>query len=154
MEKEQPHVILDKDGKPCRTCNSLLEFRKTKGIALTKPVAKDCPPDVNEIGRSTWTLLHSIAAQYPDRASPTEQAGMKKFFGILGDIYPCWVCASDFRDWMAKPENEIKLDTRERFGKWLCDAHNEVNQKLGKPVFDCNLWEQRWKDGWKDGRCD
>jgi FAD-linked sulfhydryl oxidase len=31
--------------------------------------------------------------------------------------------------------------------------HNEVNRKLGKEEFDCNLVEQRWKEGWDDGSC-
>ncbi|KAK9381838.1 ERV/ALR sulfhydryl oxidase domain-containing protein [Kockiozyma suomiensis] len=150
--------VLDKDGKPCRSCNSLLEFRMAKGLtaaaALAKPVATDCPPDVNEIGRSTWTFLHSVAATYPEKASSAQQEDMKSFIRIFGNIYPCWFCAGDFRSYVAKPENEPKVATQEEFGKWLCDAHNDVNKKLGKPVFDCNLWKQRWKDGWKDGRCD
>ncbi|KAK9465987.1 ERV/ALR sulfhydryl oxidase domain-containing protein [Lipomyces arxii] len=151
-------VILDKDGKPCRTCNSLQDFRMAKGLtskaAAMKPVANDCPPDVNEIGRSTWTLLHSVAAQYPEKASSSEQKDIESFLGIFARIYPCWHCASDFRTWIAKPENKPQVSGQEEFGKWLCRAHNEVNQKLGKPVFDCNLWKERWKDGWKDGRCE
>ncbi|KAK9480107.1 ERV/ALR sulfhydryl oxidase domain-containing protein [Lipomyces japonicus] len=149
--------VLDKDGKPCRTCNSLLDFRKAKGftgLAAAKPVPSDCPPDVNEIGRSTWTLLHSVAAQYPEAATGSQQDDMIQFLGIFSKIYPCWHCADDFRIWLNKPENKPQVSGREVFGKWLCGAHNEVNKKLGKPVFDCDLWKERWKDGWKDGRCD
>jgi mitochondrial FAD-linked sulfhydryl oxidase len=36
----------------------------------------------------------------------------------------------------------------------MCQAHNEVNRKLGKSEFDCGLWKERWRDGWRDGRCD
>ncbi|KAK9355519.1 ERV/ALR sulfhydryl oxidase domain-containing protein [Lipomyces doorenjongii] len=150
--------VLDKDGKPCRTCNSLLDFRKAKGMsaaaAAAKPVAADCPPDVNELGRSTWTFLHSVAANYPEQATPAQQGDMKSFLRIFGTIYPCWYCAEDFRKWAADAENKPKVTGREEFGRWLCDAHNEVNKKLGKPEFDCNLWKERWRDGWKDGRCE
>ncbi|KAK9325129.1 ERV/ALR sulfhydryl oxidase domain-containing protein [Lipomyces orientalis] len=150
--------VLDKDGKPCRTCNSLLDFRKSKGMstaaAAAKPVATDCPPDVNELGRSTWTFLHSVAAQYPEQATPAQQDDMKSFMCIFGKFYPCWYCAADFQEWSAKPENTPKVAGREDFGRWLCDAHNEVNRKLGKPEFDCNFWKERWRDGWSDGRCD
>lgn len=31
------------------------------------------------------------------------------------------------------------------FGDWLCQFHNKVNLKLGKPVFDCSQWEDEWK---------
>eukprot|EP00037_Helgoeca_nana_P015602 m.146230 g.146230 ORF g.146230 m.146230 type:complete len:56 (+) comp23095_c0_seq1:451-618(+) len=36
-----------------------------------------------------------------------------------------------------------------------CGAHNEVNERLGKPIFDCNIemLDQRWLDGWTDGSC-
>ncbi|OBA16232.1 uncharacterized protein OGAPODRAFT_86734 [Ogataea polymorpha] len=77
---------------------------------------------------------------------------MKTFLRVFGNIYPCWFCAKDFRQYMEKDKPKVR--TQEEFGKWLCDAHNEVNEKLGKKKFDCNLWKERWKDGWKDGRCD
>ena len=47
-----------------------------------------------------------------------------------------------------------KVSNREEFGRWMCEAHNAVNVKLGKEEFDCNRWEQRWRTGWEDGRCD
>ena len=55
---------------------------------------------------------------------------------------------------MRRPGNEPKVGGREEFGLWMCNAHNEVNRKLGKEVFDCGLWKERWRDGWRDGRCD
>ncbi|KAK9473821.1 ERV/ALR sulfhydryl oxidase domain-containing protein [Dipodascopsis tothii] len=114
----------------------------------------DCPPDVNAIGRATWTFLHSVAAQYPDQATPAQQVEMLSFLRIFSRVYPCWHCAEDFRVWISKTENEPKVGGRAEFGNWLCGAHNEVNVKLGKPAFDCALWQERWRDGWKDGRCD
>jgi FAD-linked sulfhydryl oxidase len=79
---------------------------------------------------------------------------MKQFLGLFSKLYPCWVCADDFRDWMGRRGNEPKLKGRGEFGTWMCEAHNEVNRKLGKPEFDCKRWEERWRTGWKDGRCD
>ncbi|KAJ6620642.1 ERV/ALR sulfhydryl oxidase domain-containing protein [Mycena sp. CBHHK59/15] len=40
--------------------------------------------------------------------------------------------------------------------RWLCERHNEVNEKLGKGAFDCALGstDARWRDGPKDGACD
>lgn len=119
----------------------------------TKP---ECPPDVEALGRSTWTLLHSMTATYPEKASESEQSEMRSFLGLFSKLYPCWVCADDFRGWMAEPsgKNQPRLGGRGEFGNWMCEAHNEVNRKLGKKEFDCRLWEQRWRDGWKDGSCD
>ncbi|KAL1958958.1 hypothetical protein VTO42DRAFT_3511 [Malbranchea cinnamomea] len=119
-------------------------------------IANDCPPDVEELGRSTWTLLHSMAATYPTQASPQQQSDMQGFLSLFSRLYPCWVCADDFRNWMNDPSgrNKPRLSGRSEFGNWLCEAHNEVNRKLGKKVFDCSKWEERWRTGWKDGRCD
>ncbi|TGJ83992.1 hypothetical protein E0Z10_g4771 [Xylaria hypoxylon] len=114
--------------------------------------ANDCPPDVEALGRSTWTLLHTIAANYPKTPSYTEQSDLKTFMGVFSRLYPCWVCAEDFQRYVEK--DQIRVDSRNEFGMWLCKAHNAVNTKLGKPVFDCSKWEERWRTGWKDGRCD
>lgn len=121
--------------------------------ATTATAQKECPPDVNQLGRATWTFLHSLAATYPEKASPAEQKQMSSFLGIFSNIYPCWHCAEDFRDWVSVPENKPALSGRDAFGNWLCVAHNEVNQKIGKPEFDCKNWKYRWVDGWPDGSC-
>ncbi|CAI7670029.1 unnamed protein product [Penicillium discolor] len=182
-------VVLDKDGKPCRTCTSVSSWlaltkqadlkstnssstststSSTSKMTTSTPTLaaaatpspsetrSDCPPDVEELGRSTWTLLHSMAATYPEKANMEHQANMGGFLKFFAKLYPCWVCADDFQAWMAHPSgrNQPKLESRKEFGWWMCEAHNEVNRKLGKKEFDCRLWEERWRTGWKDGRCD
>lgn len=172
-------IIYDENGKPCRTCNTLANFRLAKfpgmgglggaagGItgaagaaAAVAPPAEsadttepdDCPPDSEQLGRATWTFLHSVAATYPETPTSEQQQEMKTFISIFSKIYPCWYCAAGFQKYIKK--NEPKVMTQEEFGHWLCDAHNAVNERISKPKFDCNLWKQRWKDGWEDGRCD
>ncbi|KAI0150594.1 FAD dependent sulfhydryl oxidase [Xylariaceae sp. FL1272] len=176
-KKLPPGIVLDKDGKPCRSCSSKASFsswaRQTNAslksntgaatggafaataaaaAATTSQPTNDCPADVETLGRSTWTLLHSIAATYPTKPSVREQSDLKTFMGLFSRLYPCWVCAEDFQQYMAT--QQIKVSSRNEFGTWLCEAHNAVNTKLGKPAFDCSKWEERWRTGWKDGRCD
>jgi FAD-linked sulfhydryl oxidase len=126
--------------------------KKTKRAVLPPTLPKDCPPDVAQLGRSSWTLLHSITATYPSSPSPELQAETSAFLRTFGKLYPCWVCAEDFQDWMRI--NTPRVSNRDEFGKWMCEAHNAVNVKLGKKEFDCGRWEERWRTGWKDGRCD
>ncbi|KAM4057978.1 Erv1 / Alr family protein [Hirsutella rhossiliensis] len=166
-------VVLGKDGKPCRSCTSFAAWaaqtkQKTTGqdggggqggggamtaSSLTAAAPRpDCPPDVEALGRSTWTLLHSIAASYPEAPSRAQQSDLLGFVGLFGRLYPCWVCADDFQAYMARRAPPVA--SRREFGDWLCAAHNDVNRRLGKPEFDCATWEQRWRSGWKDGRCD
>lgn len=139
-----------KDGSKTTTEESTPPTAST--ASLSPP--PECPPDVEELGRSTWTLLHTVSASYPSRASPAQQSEMRQFLGLFGKLYPCWVCAEDFQEWMVRKGNEPRLEGRDRFGRWMCEAHNEVNRKLGKQEFDCGKWEERWRTGWKDGRCD
>lgn len=110
--------------------------------------ARDDPPDVEQLGRLSWTLLHLIAANYPDEPTTKQQRDLLLFLGLFSGLYPCWWCGEDFEKYMAT--NTPRVGSQDEFGRWLCDAHNEVNTKLGKPKFDCNLWKQRWKDGWDE----
>jgi mitochondrial FAD-linked sulfhydryl oxidase len=77
---------------------------------------------------------------------------MAGFVSLFSRLYPCWVCAEDFQAYIAR--DKPRVESRRDFGLWLCGAHNEVNRKLGKPVFDCGRWEERWRTGPPDGRCD
>ncbi|KAL0939445.1 Mitochondrial FAD-linked sulfhydryl oxidase ERV1 [Colletotrichum truncatum] len=154
-------VVLGKDGKPCRSCSSKSAFSNwaaqtnaslKKGTSNISNTPDNCPPDVEALGRSTWTLLHSIAATYPEKPSPTQKEDLRGFMRLFSKLYPCWVCAEDFQSYMQK--QQVQVAGRKEFGNWLCEAHNEVNRKLGKKEFDCSRWEERWLTGWKDGRCD
>jgi FAD-linked sulfhydryl oxidase len=53
---------------------------------------KNCPPDVEALGSSTWTLLHTMAAYYPERPAPSQMESMKMFFHGFAQHYPCWFC--------------------------------------------------------------
>lgn len=49
-----------------------------------------------ELGRSTWTLLHMLAAQLPDRPSKQQQKDVRGLVDVLTRIYPCGECARHF----------------------------------------------------------
>eukprot|EP00241_Pyramimonas_parkeae_P009230 CAMPEP_0114233778 /NCGR_PEP_ID=MMETSP0058-20121206/5363_1 /TAXON_ID=36894 /ORGANISM="Pyramimonas parkeae, CCMP726" /LENGTH=90 /DNA_ID=CAMNT_0001345425 /DNA_START=1017 /DNA_END=1289 /DNA_ORIENTATION=- len=42
-----------------------------------------------------------------------------------------------------------RVATREKFSKWVCEQHNIVNEKIGKPKYSCDLpkLDERWKVG-------
>jgi len=167
-KKLPPGVVLGPDGKPCRTCTSGATWKAMMKTSAFTPTAKapakltstsetspsDCPPDVEALGRSSWTLLHTMAASYPERPSLQQQSDAKSFVSSLSRLYPCYWCASDFQKWMNEARNAPRVSNRAEFGQWLCEAHNEVNRKLGKEEFDCTKVDERWRTGWKDGRCD
>ncbi|CAD6889383.1 unnamed protein product [Tilletia controversa] len=130
----------------------------------------ECPPDVEELGHATWTFLHSAAAYYPPNPSPAQQTSMRNLLQALPDVYPCSSCAQALSEEYAREKREgrgweardgITLESAVRGGDgrlsiWLCGLHNEVNARLGKPLFDCSeaRLRQRWREGPPDGRCD
>lgn len=52
--------------------------------------------------------------------------------------------------------NPPDVSGREGLGRWLCERHNEVNERLGKERFECveKRLGERWRDGPGDGSCD
>ena len=111
-----------------------------------------CPPDVEQLGRATWTFLHTTAAYYPDKPTPTQRANMLTLLRSLPVLYPCTWCAIDFGEDIK--EHPPDVSSRAALSHWLCERHNAVNEKLGKEKFDCSKTDERWKDGPSDGRCD
>ena len=119
----------------------------------TKP-KEPCPPDVNEIGRGSWTLLHTMSVYLPEnKLSEKQKSDVVNFMNIFSRIYPCSYCADDLKvDLIESPPN--KVETGKDFAQWMCQLHNKVNVKLGKPTFDCSKVYERWRDGYPDGSCD
>lgn len=90
-----------------------------------------------EIGRSTWHLLHSVAAKYPDNPTEEEMKAAKEFVHSLQILYPCELCRHHLNEKMGT--SEPLVFSRKAFSSWACMLHNLVNDDLGKEHFDCTL---------------
>lgn len=112
----------------------------------------ECPPRSAELGRSSWKLLHAMTAWYPDKPTVDEQKKMTGFFQALALFYPCVWCAEDFQKEIKK--TPPATETRQDLCLWLCDQHNRVNKKLGKPLFECTMQnlDERWRKS-TDPKC-
>ena len=78
------------------------ESQQLAKTAEQKPEAASCPPGSAALGRSSWTLLHSMAAWYPDHPSEDDRRRMKDMVSALAAFYPCSWCAQDFRKHVAE----------------------------------------------------
>ena len=153
-----PAIVIGPDGKPCKTCTAA-RFWKPAARAATRasspaaaPVAQDvdarpdsCPPDVEQLGRATWAFLHTTAAYYPDKPTVHQRVSMLSLLHALPTLYPCSHCASHLGDEMKRHPPDVS--GRQALSWWLCQRHNEVNERLGKEKFDCTKTDERWKDG-------
>eukprot|EP01138_Halocafeteria_seosinensis_P011369 gb/GECG01011612.1/.p1 GENE.gb/GECG01011612.1/~~gb/GECG01011612.1/.p1 ORF type:complete len:259 (+),score=42.27 gb/GECG01011612.1/:1-777(+) len=119
--------------------------RKEETEGISEP--EDCPLDRAELGNRTWSLLHSMAAYYPEEPTKTDQDSMKAFLQALGKFYPCKFCAAHFANELE--EDPPDVSSRASLSLWLCEKHNVVNEMLEKPRFECRIEEldKRWKYG-------
>ena len=79
---------------------------------------------------------------------------MLSLLRALPVLYPCSVCAQHLGENMKTRPPDVS--GRAGLSRWLCEQHNEVNERLGKERFECTAekLDERWKDGPSDGSCD
>lgn len=95
-----------------------------------------------EMGHSAWVFLHTIAATYEEEPSEEQKQAAKNLIYSLTQVFPCKECRGHFTKLLAA--HPPRLDTRYDFTLWLCEAHNIVNDRLGKPQFPCGKVSQAW----------
>ncbi|KAG2704099.1 hypothetical protein I3760_06G168400 [Carya illinoinensis] len=100
------------------------------------------PVTKEELGRATWTFLHTLAAQYPDNPTRQQKKDVKELMVILSRMYPCKECADHFKEILRT--NPVQAGSHAEFSQWLCHAHNVVNRSLGKLAFQCERVDARW----------
>ncbi|KAL7957126.1 ERV/ALR sulfhydryl oxidase domain-containing protein [Trichoderma compactum] len=89
-----------------------------------------------ELGRATWKFMHTMVARFPEEPSPEERKTLETFVYLFSRLYPCGDCARHFRGLLAKYPPQTS--SRNAAAGWLCFVHNQVNERLKKPIFDCN----------------
>lgn len=113
-----------------------------------------CPVNRAEVGRAAWAYLHTIAAYYPDRPTQRQQTEMASFINLYMKLYPCGYCADRSMEQLEREPIEQYVESQAALAGWMCRAHNEVNERLNKPIFNCAYVNQRWRDGPPTGECD
>ncbi|KAG5357889.1 FAD-linked sulfhydryl oxidase ERV2 [Yarrowia sp. B02] len=98
-----------------------------------------------ELGRASWKLFHTIMAQYPETPTKQEQTTLKNYIYLFSQVYPCGECAEHFQKLLAKFPPQVS--SRNTASQWACYVHNQVNERLGKEIFDCNNVGEHYKCG-------
>ncbi|KAI4295750.1 hypothetical protein L6164_035761 [Bauhinia variegata] len=135
-------------GGPLLTVSSSNKSQPAKTASFVQPEhillkgKSAAPVTKEELGRATWTFLHTLAAQYPDNPTRQQKKDVKELFGILSRIYPCKECADHFKEILRS--NPVQAGSQAEFSQWLCHVHNVINRSLAKPVFPCERVDARW----------
>jgi hypothetical protein len=58
--------------------------------------APGCPLYIEELGRSSWDLIHTTAAYYPDIPTEEDKKHATNFMISMAYLYPCDVCRREF----------------------------------------------------------
>ncbi len=95
-----------------------------------------------ELGRRTWSFLHTMAAHYPEIPTDEERDRIKAFFEAFAPLFPCKKCSKHFQKLLS--EFPPRVESGSALSQWLCEAHNIVNKRLGKPEFPCALVAVAW----------
>lgn len=111
----------------------------------------ECPLNRRELGRASWAYLHTLAAYYPDKPTKAQQDDMRQYITAYARWYPCGYCADRTSDEMVR--KPPRVESQQAFSYWMCEIHNEVNDRMGKEIFDCDKVTTRWKTGPADGSC-
>src|SRR5215211_4109391 len=110
------------------------------------------PVDKETAGRSAWTLLHHRAALYSDSPSEKEKQRMKDFiFESMNSIAKlCTHCKKHIHDYLKSNSLSSALEGKKALSKYLCEMHNNINERNGKDIVNCHLILNEKKEECKD----
>lgn len=88
-----------------------------------------------ELGRASWKLFHTMMARFPEKPTEDDSLALKTYIHLFARLYPCGDCAAHFRKLLA--DFPPQTSSRNAAAGWACFVHNQVNERLHKPEFDC-----------------
>ncbi|KAI5123829.1 hypothetical protein M0805_009121 [Coniferiporia weirii] len=101
-----------------------------------------------ELGRATWRLMHTMTLRFPEEPTEDERNALDSYFHLQSRLYPCGECAAEFQLLLQKFPPQTS--SRRVAALWLCHVHNQVNERLKKPVFDCAHLDETYDCGCGD----
>ena len=122
--------------------NATVKKQKIGEFLTPEGAAKPLTLTKQEIGRNTWSILHSIAASYPNEPTKEDKQQVTNFLYGLANLFPCKICGSHLLKMLDK--EGVHAESREELVNYICKIHNIVNKVLNKPQFDCKKAFDFW----------
>ncbi|KAI1074566.1 ERV/ALR sulfhydryl oxidase domain-containing protein [Whalleya microplaca] len=89
-----------------------------------------------ELGRASWKLFHTMMARFPEKPTEDDSLALKTYIQLFARLYPCGDCAAHFQKLLAQFPPQVS--SRNAAAGWACFVHNQVNERLKKPLFACD----------------
>ena len=89
-------------------------------------------------GPAGWTFLHVASWTYPVVPTETQRREMFTFLHAFAAVLPCMLCREHWQRYLRETLPDATsphLASREALTRYLVDAHNDVNRRLGKAEF-------------------
>lgn len=89
-------------------------------------------------GPVLWKSLHKITFTYPENPSIAHRKTMHEYMLRFAQVLPCKTCSVHFLQLVNDtiPNYEAHaLDGPRELSRWGVDVHNDVNARLGKPIY-------------------
>jgi hypothetical protein len=85
-----------------------------------------------------WMTLHSVSHNYPDAPNSQEKQLASQWIDLFRDCITCPSCQGHFTELLANYRSTYPyyLDSRTEFILFTYRAHNTVNRRLDKPVYN------------------
>lgn len=86
-------------------------------------------------GRLLWGLLHDFTLQYPEAPTEDDKSNARYWLSRWAEKIPSFGCncRSDWARLVASYAPD--LSSRDAFVRWASNSHDNINRKLGKPIF-------------------
>lgn len=80
--------------------------------------------------------MHTMMARFPDEPTADDSLALRSYITLFARLYPCGECAAHFQQLLKKFPPQTS--SRTAAAGWACHVHNQVNERLGKDIFDCS----------------
>ena len=78
-----------------------------------------------------------------EEPSEDQQIQFTNLLNSIAFLYPCRDCGEHFTKLLAM--NPVPKSIYRRTAiKYVCNLHNHVNERLNKPIFDCDKAAEYW----------